>query len=514
MVFSYDVNNQTFSGRGDSDEIMLLIGNGGLSKVHVTTALKSYLDAHNGVSVKHLRVGAGFTKFTDHQVIYGTDLLSIIFDSESKITVLDGFVLANNFEMTTLILPPGLITCGDVMASGNMSLVALILPETVTSIGISAFAHCAALKSIVIPALVESIALRAFQGCSGLETVTFAPDSILGSIGNEVFADCSALQDILFPAKLTTIGDRIFRDAYHLVDIVFPPSVVTIGINTFSSQVTFSSLGNTIQTLKINENLWESFLTTFPGANNQNSTQFVTFHGTTYSLSRAPGTTRFVGPIANSGGDPYIRCLKTGTTIKLPNCCDVYRMYQNHQTGSVINCQVGPASCLDEDKKTVTLGNWGKTMDSGYFFTHLFLYDGVLGTTRVVDLTTLNLLDDPNVLPWCGAVRSEEGVENLFIGSYRARSFPVCDGGTIDLRIYPNPSIRNDLQYTLPGNMDGLLFKNYRPKLWRRNRLDDCDLVKSKQIRRPLTHRGIVGHGEVNDCVNHQDLFFQMFVTK
>jgi hypothetical protein len=45
--------------------------------------------------------------------------------------------------------------------------------------------------------------------------------------------------------------------------------------------------------------------------------------------------------IGSGGGDPYIRCNLTGTTIKLLNCCDVYRMYQNKFTGSVINCRVG-----------------------------------------------------------------------------------------------------------------------------------------------------------------------------
>jgi hypothetical protein len=57
-----------------------------------------------------------------------------------------------------------------------------------------------------------------------------------------------------------------------------------------------------------------------------------------------------LGLIGSGGGDPYIRCVRTGTTVKLPNCNDVYRMYQNPQTGSVINCQVGPMKCVWEGK--------------------------------------------------------------------------------------------------------------------------------------------------------------------
>jgi hypothetical protein len=81
----------------------------------------------------------------------------------------------------------------------------------------------------------------------------------------------------------------------------------------------------------------------------------------------------------------------------------------------------------------------------------------------------------------------------------------------MNLRLYPNPSIRNDLQYVLPGNMDGLLYKNYRPKVWRRNRLQDTKMVKVLS-KRPLTQRDIVGHREVSDAVRNQKMFFEMFV--
>jgi hypothetical protein len=92
-----------------------------------------------------------------------------------------------------------------------------------------------------------------------------------------------------------------------------------------------------------------------------------------------------------------------------------------------------------------------------------------------------------------------------------SRTLHVCDGGELDLRIYPNPSIRNDLQYVLPGSMDGLLYKNYRPKVWRRNTLRDTKMVKVSS-RRPLTSRDIVGHREVVGAVRNQKLFYEMFV--
>jgi hypothetical protein len=69
------------------------------------------------------------------------------------------------------------------------------------------------------------------------------------------------------------------------------------------------------------------------------------------------------------------------------------------------------------------------------------------------------------------------------------------------------------MAYTLPGQMDGLLYKNYRPKLWRRNRLDDTKMVSlSNHTQRHLTKKDIVGHGEVHDAVRNQQMFYKMFV--
>jgi hypothetical protein len=158
------------------------------------------------------------------------------------------------------------------------------------------------------------------------------------------------------------------------------------------------------------------------------------------------------------------------------------------------------------------VGSWCETIKEGYFFTHLFIYDGEKKTSRVVELLQENkIFSDPH-LPWCNEKRSATSLENLFIGDYVARDFEVCDGGQVDLRIYPNPSIRNDLAFVLPlEGTDGLLYKNYRPKLWRRNLLKDIKTVKFGKRRRKLTQRDILGHGEVVDTIRHQNLFYNLF---
>jgi hypothetical protein len=335
------------------------------------------------------------------------------------------------------------------------------------------------------------------------------------SVAPGAFSNALSLISIVFEnaSKIKTLDTDIFQGLVLLQNVVFPELL------TSTETGTFATITN-IRTLTMNSKVWYTIIKSLL----PNPPQTITFFEdvNTYTVVRdaknayvhlltASGAIAYqaIRVIGRSGGDPYIRCVETGTTVKLPNCTDVYRMYQNKRTGSIINCRVGPKICTFEE---VRLGEWGKTIEEGYFFTDLFIYDGVTKMSQNIDLMDPHILTSPS-LPWCKGekVRTETGSENLFIGDYTARVLEVCDGGEIDLRLYPNPSIRNDLQFTLPGQMDGLLYKNYRPKLWRCNRIDDTKLMRIT-AGRPLTSRGIVGHLEVKEAVQHQNMFYQMFV--
>jgi hypothetical protein len=377
----------------------------------------------------------------------------------------------------------------------------------------------------MIPATVDTMQDLVFEGATKLQTVDFEPLSVLASVGNGLFKDCSSLQTIPLPGTLTTLLDSTFLNCTSLAVLSFPSSITTLGKETFKGctallHIVFSANITTavgtdtllqaanIRTLKLTQDTFDLIKETIEGVG-----QIITLYGTSGSskVSRdSNGAIVLIKSVGNSGGDPYIRCVETGTTVKLPDCHDVYRMYQNPRTGSVINCQVDSMKTTP-DGEPQKLGDWAKAIEKGYFFTKLFIYDGVAKTSRVVDLNQSQLLQDKDLSWRQEAPQPGHGTENLFIGDYTSRTLYVCDGGEMDLRIYPNPSIRNDLQYVLPGNMDGLLYKNYRPKVWRRNTLRDTKMVKMSS-RRPLTRRDIVGHREVVGAVRNQKLFYEMFV--
>jgi hypothetical protein len=362
---------------------------------------------------------------------------------------------------------------------------------------------------------------RAQNGISRLlDSLVLSKD--FSSVASDAFSDddvADLLISIVFErgSQINSLDITIFQSLVFLQNVVFPDLLRSSEVGTFETLTS-------IRTLTMNSRVWFTMIKSLL-TNPDFTEQKITFFGTdttTYTVVRDKDSVylylespsgdiayRLVERIGGSGGDPYIRCAKTGTTVKLPNCTDVYRMYQNTITGSIINCRVGSQKCTYED---IRLSDWGKSMEEGYFFTHVFIYDGVTQVSRTIDLMKPQLLASHD-LPWSSGeeVRSETGSENLFIGDYTARLLDVCDGGNIDLRLYPNPSIRNDIQFTLPGQMDGLLYKNYRPKLWRCNKISDTKTIKITSGR-PLTSRGIVGHLECKEAVQHQNMFYQMFV--
>jgi hypothetical protein len=537
MVYTFNVT--TSNGEGVfTDGTVLVTGDSAtekLTNIDLATMMQKMRQDHgDNVVVKSLQIGGSFISIDDVTdsaqspfIELAEGLQEITFLGESKITTFVIKTFRGLESLTTLVLPPLLKIIPQDMCRQCTALTTVIIGDFVTSIGVNSFFLTKSLtsiilpeglkimeqsafeesklSSIVIPSSVISTGELLFARCP-LITITFAGNN-LETIGRRMFFNCRNIVECIFPEGIKTIGLGTFHGAVSIENVVFPKSIITLDATQFT--ITETSL----KTVTIADKFLSVITTSIPPNKDTDITQklftYTISEGSYYTIDRSgnAAVAVLVQTIARSGGDPYLRCVDTNTTVKLPNSSDVYRMYQNPRTGSVINCQVG----LMNSGPDVRLGEWGKSLESGYFFTHLFIHDGEKKTNLVVDLTLDSILSDP-VLKWCeDTIRAERGVENLFIGDYTARKFTVCDGGEIDLRLYPNPSIRNDLQFTLPGQMDGLLYKNYRPKLWRCNRIDDTKLMRIT-AGRPLTSRGIVGHLEVKEAVQHQNMFYQMFV--
>ena len=99
-------------------------------------------------------------------------------------------------EVTSVKIPSGVTSIGDIAFGGCTSLVSITIPDSVTSIGHSAFSRCSSLASITIPNSVTSIVDMAFDGCTSLASITI-PDSVT-SIGRSAFNKCTNLANIYY----------------------------------------------------------------------------------------------------------------------------------------------------------------------------------------------------------------------------------------------------------------------------------------------------------------------------
>jgi hypothetical protein len=77
--------------------------------------------------------------------------------------------------------------------------------DTVTYIDSSAFANCSNITSVVIPEGVIGIGGSAFQGCTSLVSI-IVPDSVTG-IGKGAFSGCSSLESMTLPFVGHSIGE-------------------------------------------------------------------------------------------------------------------------------------------------------------------------------------------------------------------------------------------------------------------------------------------------------------------
>jgi hypothetical protein len=213
---------------------------------------------------------------------------------------------------------------------------------------------------------------------------------------------------------------------------------------------------------------------------------------------------------ASIGGDPVINpFFGSGYKVKLPDLPGhVYRLLQGG--GVTINCEI-----MDCPKDKVMFLQTRPTLFSdqniieGTYIGKIFIDVNKISFRHTIDLSQ-GIVCVECVLPdgacWNGDVTDGEikhGVDPDYKGKYKQRIMSV-GGGVMKfvVRIYEHPQVQNEFQVLRcnidPSIHDGLLMRNYKPKLFFLNDLCDTRILsKHNKNSNPLTFRHPVVKNQV-----------------
>lgn len=226
-----------------------------------------------------------------------TDLASISFGDNSKLTTIGSYVFINTMSLTEVTFPDSLVTMGSYNFSNNsgypaainagikrvnlgnglktlgesnfenlMSLEYVYIGSGLESMGKSNFRLCtnlttvefaddvkltkipmgtfhqSGLTSVKIPASVTEIERKdsnyysygAFENCYNLEKVEFAAGSACTLIGDKAFASCTKLNKIDIPASVIELGNQCFIGCTGFTTFTVPATVTKLGAELFS----------------------------------------------------------------------------------------------------------------------------------------------------------------------------------------------------------------------------------------------------------------------------------------
>ena len=421
-------------------------------------------------------------------------LVSIVLPS--SVTDIGSSAFMGCTSLTTVGIESTRITTMTVnVFNGCNSLVDIVLPDTVTSIQSTAFGRCYALTTLAIPDAVTSIGASAFLE-AGL-TAVHIPDAVT-VIDSNAFLRCTALASVYVGDGVAEVGSNCFLDCSALTSLSLPGALASIGSYAFLRTSALSDV-----TIRGTATSWyDNLFETFPGTQTLHVYVDSTTEQTEFLARQTTEAWTFLVATASAGGDPYLFPL-VGPPVKIPNAEAVYRLFQDAHV--IVNAAVSRATpdTAAAIRARATLGMDGHLepiADQAHFFSHLWLSTRDGAESVRVDLLT----------------RTAEGGSATFVvgapyldtapcayDASRSRvSLDITWGhSTLTVSFHRNPQVLNGLRFQtrmVTRDCDGLLWRNYRPRLFAVPTLDDRSTVTiPRRCTRPYTRRGVVGHREV-----------------
>lgn len=159
---------------------------------------------------------------------------------DDVITEIPSGAFYRRFNLTSIVIPDGVETIGDIAFDYCESLTSVSIGSGCTSIGQGAFEQCDRLPNINIPDSVKIIGTEAFYDCLLLSSVTIGNGCT--SIGQEAFSRCRTLRSINIPDSVETIGDSAFAYCQSLPSVSIGYRCSEIGSLAFQECTSLSSI--------------------------------------------------------------------------------------------------------------------------------------------------------------------------------------------------------------------------------------------------------------------------------
>ena len=129
-------------------------------------------------------------------------------------------------EITSVRLPDGLTSVGDLAFFDCVNLTGAVLPASVVSVGDYAFAQCAGLLTVSLPNGLTAIGESAFRECGSLTAVEI-PETVT-KLGAQSFYRCASLRSVTVPASVTEMGSQVFSYCTGLVQAAVRANVAEL----------------------------------------------------------------------------------------------------------------------------------------------------------------------------------------------------------------------------------------------------------------------------------------------
>jgi len=184
---------------------------------------------YNKLSENELEVTSGDIMYKEDLVIPETVTIN---DSLFNIKRIGNYAFYNCSELSSVILPNGLISIGNYAFCEVSLLKSITIPNSVEYIGQQAFRHCEELSTVTIGDGLTAIEERTFDGCTKLEKVLLG--NSITSIGRNAFRQCG-LTSLEIPNTVDSIANNAFSGCNALYSVIIGSGVKKIEGRAFSN---------------------------------------------------------------------------------------------------------------------------------------------------------------------------------------------------------------------------------------------------------------------------------------